>query len=115
MPQDLSTLDATALAEIVRRGTATARELVEAAIARIEKLNPQLNAVIATSFERALARAERDVTDAPFRGVPFLMKDLDGALGGEQYHCGMGFLKRHRYVADHDSFVATGHTPPARS
>ena len=105
-PHDLATLDAVAQADLVRRGAVTPRELVEAAIARIEKLNPRLNAVIATSFERALARADRDTADAPFRGVPFLMKDLDGSVAGEQYHCGMSFLKRHRYVADRDAFIA---------
>jgi amidase len=106
VPSDLATLDATAQAELVRSGKASARELVEAAIARIEKVNPSLNAVNTTSFERALERAESDAAAAPFHGVPFLMKDLDGSVAGEPYHCGMNFLKGSRYVAGHDSHLA---------
>ena len=58
--EDLSRLDAVAQAELVRRGEVTPRELVDAAIARIERLNPQLNAVIHPRFERA-----RDEARAP--------------------------------------------------
>ena len=80
-------LDATAQAALVAEGEASARELTEAAIARIDRLNPVLNAVISTRFEKALAEA--DAFDAAPRaggllgGVPFLVKDLD-ALGGEK-------------------------------
>jgi amidase len=48
---DLASLDATAQAELVRSGEATPAELVDAAIVRIEKLNPELNAVIHERFE----------------------------------------------------------------
>ena len=63
-------LDATALAELVRTKKASARELVEHSIARIEKLNPTLNAVVTPMFESALARADAPVGDGPFAGVP---------------------------------------------
>src|SRR5262249_11204021 len=53
MAADLSTLDATAQAELVRRGDATPRELVFSAIERIERVNPKLNAVITPLFEKA--------------------------------------------------------------
>ena len=53
MTDEFATLDATAQAELVARGEASATELVDAAIARIEALNPTLNAVIHTDFERA--------------------------------------------------------------
>jgi amidase len=73
---DFSGLDGLAQAELVRRGAVSPRELVEAAIRRIEKLNPVLNAVVATDFERALKRAAGPIPDGPFRGVPFLLKDM---------------------------------------
>ena len=58
MTDPLATLDATAQAALVARGELTPRELVEAAIARVEALDPQLNAVIIRTFERALDRAK---------------------------------------------------------
>ena len=54
---ELATMDATAQAELVRQGDVSALELVDAAIARIEQLNPKLNAVIHKHFERARAQA----------------------------------------------------------
>ena len=57
MGTDLAILDATAQAELVRRRELTAAELVEAAIGRIEALNPTINAVIHTRFDEALAEA----------------------------------------------------------
>lgn len=53
MSGDLSLLDATAQAELVRTGQVSATELVTAAIERIEALNPVLNAVVTPVFERA--------------------------------------------------------------
>ena len=52
MADDLAALDATAQAELVRRGAVSPRELVDAAIARLERLNPRLNAVIHPALER---------------------------------------------------------------
>ena len=54
---DLSRLDATAQAELVRTGEVSPLELVDAAINNIEKLNPELNAVIHTLFDSARGRA----------------------------------------------------------
>jgi len=69
-------LDATAQAGLVRRGEVSPRDLVEAAIARIEALNPELDAVIRTRFDRAREEAAGVLPDGPFRGVPILFKDL---------------------------------------
>jgi amidase len=73
---DFSGLDGLAQAGLVRSGAVSPRELVEAAIRRIEKLNPILNAVVATDFERALERSAGPLPEGPFTGVPFLLKDL---------------------------------------
>src|SRR3954451_3912664 len=80
---DSTWLDATAQAELVRSGDASPKELVEAAIARIEALNPQLEAVIRPRFDAARAEAAEELPDGPFKGVPFLLKDLGAHMAGE--------------------------------
>jgi len=105
MSDELATLDAIAQADLVERGEVTSRELVEAAIERIERLNPELNAVITPAFERALEHVGTAAAEGPLRGVPFLMKDLDASVVGEPFHCGMAFLKNRGFVADHDAYL----------
>jgi amidase len=103
---DLAFLDATAQAELVRSGEIAPIELVDAAITRTEKLNPELNAVIHPLFDKALATATQPIAeDAPFPGVPMVLKDLDGPSVGDPYHLGNRVLKEIGYVADHDSFL----------
>ncbi|HEY3722522.1 MAG TPA: amidase family protein [Acidimicrobiia bacterium] len=113
MGDDLAELDATAQAELVRRGDASPTELTRAAIARIEALQPTLNALTTNRFERALeeaARADRGATpgtgDGPFRGVPFLVKDLSIPMAGEPAHEGMRALKEAGYLAPETSHLA---------
>ncbi len=86
-------LDATAQAELVRSGEVTPKELVEAAIARIEAVNPKLDAVIRTRFDAARLEAEGDLPDGPFRGVPILFKDLGCTVEGEVTAFGLGPLR----------------------
>ena len=74
-------LDATAQAALVRRGEVSALELVDAAIARIEALDPVLNAVVASDFEAARRQARRPLPEGPFAGVPYLVKDLSDLAG----------------------------------
>jgi amidase len=92
--------DATEQAERVRRGDVKPQELVEAAIGRIERLNPQLNAVVIPLFERGREEAaSTTLPDGPFRGVPFLMKDLTCQIRGTPHHAGMRFLKELGWVS----------------
>ena len=80
-------LDATSQADLVRNGEISAAELVDLSIAQIEKLNPQVNAVIHEHFERARAEARGPLPDGPFRGVPILLKDLGcGHAQGDPIH-----------------------------
>jgi amidase len=102
---DLATLDATAQAELVRGGDASPTELVDAAIARIEKLNGELNAVIHPLFDRARTAARAELPTGPFTGVPMVVKDLDGTLAGAPYHAGNKLLKAHNYVASTTSYL----------
>jgi amidase len=91
---ELGELDATAQAALVRSGDVQAIELVEAAIARIEALNPRLNAVITPTFDRALAHVDRGPS-GPFAGVPFLLKDLALELAGVRFCEGSRFTRDH--------------------
>ncbi len=110
MSEDLAGLDALAQAELVRRAELSAAELVEAAVERIERLNPQLNAVITPLYEGA-RQAARTLASAggaggPFAGVPFLMKDLMAHTAGDRYCAGMAVLKELDYRPDHDTELA---------
>jgi len=74
-------LDATGLAEVIRKGEVSPEEALDAALARVDARNPALNAVVHDLRDRARARSER-LPDGPLRGVPFLLKDLKAALAG---------------------------------
>ena len=89
---DIADLDAVAQAELVRRGDVTAVELVSSAIARIEALNPKLNAVVSTSFDEALEAAAVGPV-GPFAGVPYLLKDLVIERAGTPFTEGSRFLQ----------------------
>jgi amidase len=93
---EVAWLDATAQAELVRIKKVSPAELVDGAITRIEKLNPQLNAVIHELFDRARAEAAGDLPDGPFRGVPFLLKDLAAELAGTPLNEGLEFSGDYR-------------------
>jgi len=103
---DLSSLDATAQAALVRDGEASPLELVDAAIERIEKVNPEINAVIHERFEAARREAAAPLPDGPFRGVPFVLKDLGIMMAGDPYHAGCRFLKQAGFTADVDTALA---------
>ena len=73
--------DATGLAELVRSGATTAPELLDAAIARLDAVDPRLNSVVHRMTDDARSRAA-DPTPGPFAGVPFLLKDLRQEIAG---------------------------------
>ncbi len=93
-PDDWWRLDATAQAALVRSGETTPEELVELALARIERLNPTINAVITPlpdEARRLVAKLPDD--DLPFRGVPILLKDAGEELEGTPYYLGTSVLR----------------------
>ena len=96
-----ASLDATAQADLVRRKEVKPIELVDAAIARIERLNPKLNAVIAHWFDEAREQARGPLPQGPFTGVPFLIKDLISAYAGKGLASGSRFFSD--LVVPHDS------------
>ena len=79
---DYAEYDGLGLAELVRKRAVTPLELVEAAIERIERHNPTLNAVVYKGYEDARARSKAELPDGPFCGVPFLIKDLGMPVAG---------------------------------
>jgi amidase len=101
LTDEIAVLDATAQAEMVRRKQLKPMEIVDAAIARIERLNPALNAVVTPMFEEARAVASGSLPDGPFRGVPFLLKDLLATYASVRMTSGSSFLRD--FVPDHDS------------
>ncbi|MFG2824623.1 amidase [Kitasatospora sp. NPDC048365] len=96
----LTALDATAQAALVRSGRVSAEELVTAAVSRIERLDPELNAVVTPTFDRALAEVRAGLPDGPFTGVPYLLKDLATEQAGVRFTEGSAFLRDH--VSHHD-------------
>jgi amidase len=100
---DLTRFDATAQAELVRKGDVSPTELVDATIARIERVNPTLNAIIHPRFDKARAEAAAPA-DGPFRGVPFVLKDILGMQAGEPYHMGLRRLKEIGVLFPFDSY-----------
>ena len=96
----LNLMDATAQADLVRRREASPLELVDAAIQRIQNVNPQLNAVVWERFEKAREEARSPgLPKGPFQGVPFLTKDLGCTTAGEPDSGGSRFLKANGNVA----------------
>jgi amidase len=103
---DFAELDAIGQAELVRTGQASPLELVDAAIARIERLNPILNAVIVPLFDQARTTASLPLLhpDSVLAGVPFLLKDLGATLAGTPQSRGSRAFSGH--VSDHDTELA---------
>lgn len=109
--------DATGLAELVRKGEVSTIELVEAAIARAERVNPRINAIAERAYEEARERAEKADRKAPLAGVPFAVKDLGIAWEGVSVH---GGSKAPAFVPDFNSvlterYLAAGLIPIATS
>jgi amidase len=103
--EDLARLDATAQAELVRSGEVSPAELVGSAIDRAERLNPELNAIIHPLYEEGAQAAAGEIPDGPFRGVPFLFKDLGAGLAGQPLHMGVKALKEADFRLPVDTFL----------
>lgn len=82
-PDDYLAQDAVGLAALVRAGETTPDELMDAALAANAAVNGTLNAVVAVFEDKARAAIRAGLPDGPFRGVPFLLKDLTAHFGGE--------------------------------
>jgi amidase len=91
--REYSHYDGVGLADLVRAGEVTPGELVEAAIERIERHNPVLNAVVFKAYDEARRLAAGPLADGPFKGVPFLIKDLGMPVAGWPQTFGSRFAR----------------------
>ncbi len=98
---DYDDYDATGLAELVAKGEVRPEDLLEEAIGRTERLNPKLNAITLKYYEEARAAIREGLPEGPFRGVPFLLKDLHLLLKGMKTTQGSALYED--FVADHNS------------
>ncbi|MEY4250446.1 MAG: hypothetical protein RJA87_2079 [Pseudomonadota bacterium] len=90
---DYSDYDGLGLADLVARKDVSPAELVEAAIERVERHNPSLNAVVYKGYEDARKAAQGPLPDGPFKGVPFLIKDLGMPVAGWRRSSGSRFAQ----------------------
>src|SRR5215468_8348630 len=95
---DYESYDGLGLADLVRRGKVTPTELLDSAIARAEARNPSINAIVLPLYDSARRQIADGLPDGPFRGVPYLLKDLGASLAGVRT------MRGSRFFAD---------TPPA--
>src|SRR3569623_912925 len=110
--------DATETAAKIRSGAVSALEMVDAAIARAEALNPHLNFLVTDDFERARERARGPLSDGPFAGVPYLIKDLAAQIGlptrqGSRSNAELGPATRQSALVD--GMLAAGLNPIGKS
>src|SRR5262249_34917934 len=103
---NVSDLDATAAAELVRSGAASPRELVDLAITRIEQHNHELGAVIIPLYDAA-RRAAENPPHGPFRGVPILIKDLGPSIEGVLQTAGLMPLRKAGHAPRYSSYLVT--------
>src|SRR5437763_15359936 len=108
--KEYGSFDAVGLADLVRRKQVSAGELLDEAISRTAKVDPQINAVVVKHYDYAKRQIDNGLPEGPFTGVPFLLKDLD-ILEGTRTTSGASIYKDN--VADHTStlarrFLATG-------
>lgn len=99
--ESILNLDATAQAALIQKKEITPLELVDLSIAAVEKLNPTINAVITPMFEEARTIAKNELPNAPFKGVPMVLKDGIAAYKGIPFSQGSALFKNN--IAKEDS------------
>lgn len=99
----LADLDGIALAALIAKGEVTALEVLDVTIARVERLNPTLNAVVHPHFDLARQQVERGLPSGPLSGVPMLLKNTGFEAEGMILSTGSE-LHRHT-VSQRDSTI----------
>lgn len=107
MSDEIRDLDATAQAELVAQGEISPSELVDIAVKRAGAINPEINAIISPLYEEAEADATGELPDGPFRGVPFVFKDLGAGLAGQPFHMGNRLLKEKGFTVPFDTHLGS--------
>jgi len=101
--KEYGSYDALGLAELVGNKEVSASELLDEAIARTERVDPKINAVVVKHYDYAKRQIDRGLPDGSFKGVPFLLKDLD-LLEGTRTTSGASVYKDD--IADHSGTLA---------
>ena len=101
--KEYGSFDAVGLADLVRKKQVSAAELLDEAISRTAKVDPQINAVVVKHYDYAKQQIDKGLPDGPFTGVPFLLKDLD-LLQGTVTTFGASVYRDN--VADHTGTLA---------
>jgi amidase len=109
---EYSNYDGLGLAELVKKKKIKPAEVVEAAIERIERHNPHLNAVVFKAYDEARTKAKAKLSGA-FAGVPMLLKDVLGAKKGWPTRSGSRF--RPATPSPFDATLVAGSKQPASS
>lgn len=105
LADDTRWLDACAQADLVRTRQVSPTELLEAAISRVERIDPSLNAVVIRWFDHARDVARHVSSDGPFAGVPTLLKDLWAAYAGQSLTNGCAALRDAAPVSERDTVL----------
>jgi amidase/6-aminohexanoate-cyclic-dimer hydrolase len=103
--KDYGSYDALGLAELVRKKAVSAGELLDEALARVERVNPKINAVVHLAVERARAAIAAGLPQGPFTGVPFLLKDLGAEAIGYPTHNGSRFFANYQWTYDSEIYL----------
>jgi len=93
--------DPISLAGLIAKGQVSANEVLEAAMARAEQVNPVINAIVHKQYGQARKAVAARLPEGPLKGVPYLLKDLGFFQTGEPVTFGSSLFKD--FVADHDA------------
>lgn len=107
LADDTRWMDAADQAALVRNREVTPLELLDAAIERIERIDAVVNAVVIRWFDHARDTARAELPDGPFKGVPFLIKDLFAGYAGQPISNGNLALKRENVICDADTTLVS--------
>ncbi len=103
--KEYDSYDALGLADLVRRRQVSATELLDTAIARTERINPKINAVVGLAYDLARAAIANGLPDGPFTGVPFLLKDLGCEAIGYPTNGGSRFFANTSWSYDSEIWI----------
>ncbi len=101
---EYATYDALGLGDLVARGELSPRELAASAMEAIEAVNPTVNAVVETYPDRIEDLDESSLGSGPFRGVPFLIKDIFGHEAGRKIELGSRLCRN--MLVEQDTYLA---------
>jgi amidase len=101
--REYGSYDGIGLANLVRKKQVSAGELLDEAIARTARVDPQINAVVVKHYDYAQRQIDKGLPDGPFTGVPFLLKDLE-MLAGTRTTSGASVYNDN--IADHTGTLA---------